>query len=127
MGGLINMENFDTFTLKCDGRKVVLATSYVSPLGNIMKIAKELSQDYYNGEVLFDLLLSNGFANNRFLIMQFDGKKFILNSKRIVKDIPDGILKEIYNRYNDNPQWIDQSSLLDVHKEVLRQNFLLIS
>ncbi|WP_196770516.1 type II toxin-antitoxin system RnlB family antitoxin [Bacillus safensis] len=69
----------------------------------------------------------NGFANNRFLIMQFDGKKFILNSKKIVKDIPDGILKEIYNRYNDNPQWIDQSSLLDVHKEVLRQNFLLIS
>lgn len=121
------MKNFDTFTLKCDGRKVVLATSYVSPLGNIMKIAKELSQDYYNGEVLFDFLLSNGFANNRFLIMQFDGKKFILNSKKIVKDIPDGILKEIYNRYNNNPQWIDQSSLLDVHKDVLRQNFLLIS
>ncbi|MFY2158493.1 type II toxin-antitoxin system RnlB family antitoxin [Cytobacillus firmus] len=120
------MEIFDTFTLKSDGRKVVVSTSYVSPLGNIMKISKQLANSNYQGEVLFDLLLSNGFAPNRFLTMTFDGKKLHVNTRKIITDISDEVLAELYGFYNEHPQWIDQSSLLDVHKDILKKNLLMI-
>lgn len=113
------MKNFYTFTSKSDRSKVVVSTSYLSPLRNVMEISKELANSNYKGEVLFDLLLSNGFATNRFLTMFFDGKKLQLNTVKIITDIPDQVLKELYLLYNEHPQWIDQSSLLDIHKKRL--------
>ncbi|MED2879581.1 Antitoxin to toxin RNase LS or RnlA [Bacillus wiedmannii] len=120
------MKNFETFTLKSDGRKVVVSTSYVSPLGKIMKISKTLAESNYKGEVLFDLLLSNGFAPNRFLIMVFDGKKLQVNTREIISDISEEVLNELYGFYNEHPQWIEQSSLLDVHKDMLKKNLLMV-
>ena len=81
------MNNYKIITFQSDERKLVLSTSYVSPLSSVFIISSELANESYQGEVLFDLLLSNGFSPNRFLSMQFDGTKFLPQTTKKVEKI----------------------------------------
>ncbi|HGI1702963.1 TPA: type II toxin-antitoxin system RnlB family antitoxin, partial [Streptococcus pyogenes] len=69
------MKRYHILNLKSDSCKVVVATSYVSPLSQVYAIANELKSVDYKGEVIFDLVLSNGFSSNRFLKTDFDGNQ----------------------------------------------------
>ncbi|ONN64049.1 hypothetical protein BTM36_24020 [Herbaspirillum sp. VT-16-41] len=69
------MKRYHILDLKSDSCKVVVATSYVSPLSQVYAIALELKSIGYQGDVIFDLVLSNGFSSNRFLKTDFDGEQ----------------------------------------------------
>ena len=116
------MNNYKIITFQSDERKLVLSTSYVSPLSSVFIISSELANESYQGEVLFDLLLSNGFSPNRFLSMQFDGTKFLPQTTKKVEKISKELLKEIYAFYYEHTEYVEQSSLPDVQKHLLKNN-----
>ncbi|WP_436864761.1 type II toxin-antitoxin system RnlB family antitoxin [Bacillus fungorum] len=118
------MKTYELINFQSDGRKVVLSTSYVSPLSKVFLIANELAQQGYSGEVLFDLLLSNGFTNNRFLKMRFDGNKILPNTSEILSELSTDLLKEIYDFYHGHPEYVDKSSLPDTQKYLLKNNLI---
>lgn len=55
---------------------VIVAMGYQSPLEHLPSIVKELHEKSISGEVLFDLLCSNGYEWNRFASMRFNGQNF---------------------------------------------------
>lgn len=116
------MNNFELIAFQGDERKLVLSTSYASPLSSVFIISDELAKENYKGEVLFDLLLSNGFTSNRFLSMQFDGKKLLPQTAKKIEEIPEKLLKEIYTFYFEHAEYVEQSSLPDVQKHLLKNN-----
>ncbi|QDH20265.1 type II toxin-antitoxin system RnlB family antitoxin [Saccharibacillus brassicae] len=116
------MENYELLNFKSDRRKVVLSTSYASPLGSVYLISNELAKENYHGEVLFDLLLSNGFNPNRFLSMVFDGERLVSQTTKIINEIPKSLLIEIYEFYYEHIEYIEKSSLPDIQKYLLKNN-----
>lgn len=121
------MKNYGIFTLESEERVLVVANSYINPLGNILMISKDLAEMEYKGEVLFDLLMSNGFASNRFLKINFDGGKFLLNSREIVSDVKTEVLIELGEIYYLHPEWVEQSSLPAHHKDILKKKLITVS
>ena len=79
---------------------VIYSLSYVSPLRSLPVIEKELES--YRGKVLFDLLLSNGIASNRYIEAEYDGDKFIIDSFTIVQ-VDTSIKKESLDFYMTDP------------------------
>lgn len=118
------MNNYKLIAFQSDERKLVLSTSYASPLSSVFLISDELAKESYQGEVLFDLLLSNGFTPNRFLSMQFDGTKLLPQTARKINDIPEKLLKDIYAFYYEHAEYVEQSSLPDVQKHLLKNNII---
>ncbi|WYP27182.1 type II toxin-antitoxin system RnlB family antitoxin [Alkalihalobacillus sp. FSL W8-0930] len=119
------MKLYNVLDLKSDQRKIIVATSYVSPLSNIIEVENELKKSYYKGEILFDLLLSNGFAQNRFLKAVFDGEKISLNTLEISPKLCGSILDEIYTYFYENPKFINQSSLSEPQKQIILKKVLI--
>lgn len=116
------MNSYELIAFQSDERRLVLSTSYASPLSSVFIISNELAKENYQGEVLFDLLLSNGFTPNRFLSMQFDGTKLLPQTTKKVEEIPEKLLKEIYDFYYEHAEYVEQSSLPDVQKHLLKNN-----
>lgn len=116
------MNNYELIAFQSDERKLVMSTSYASPLSSIFMISDDLAKENYKGEVLFDLLLSNGFTPNRFLSMQFDGTKLLPQTTKKISQIPEKLLKEIYSFYYEHAEYVEQSSLPDVQKHLLKNN-----
>lgn len=54
----------------------VFATGVLSPMDALEDVERELSSKNIAGQVLFDLLLSNGNKANRYFVIKFDGQKF---------------------------------------------------
>ncbi len=54
---------------------IVFSTCYISPIDEIDRIQEEIKG--YNGIVLFDLLMCNGFSSNRFIEGLYDGERFV--------------------------------------------------
>ena len=121
------MKKYEICTLKSDERVVVLANSYVNPLSNVMMITMELSKMKYTGEVLFDLLMSNGFSPNRFLKIDFDGSKFLLGTSEVVSHVENEVLIELGEIYYLHPEWVEQSSLPAHHKDILKKKLITVS
>lgn len=119
------MKVYDVVNVQSEEYKLVISTSYVSPLSKIFLIAKELSSQEYKGEVIFDLLLSNGFASNRFLKMTFDGTKLTPDSTKVISNVSDSLLKEIYNYYFKHPEYVERSSLPDTQKHLLKNKLIM--
>jgi hypothetical protein len=63
---------------------MVWSVSYMSPTEKLDEIGGELIKLNYQGLVLFDLLLCNGLAENRFMVAYFDGRKFDISCFRSV-------------------------------------------
>lgn len=68
---------------------IVLSTSYISPIDDIFTLEEELRNKGFEGEIIFDLLLSNGATvNNRYLSIVFDGETLdIANAKVCDEDL----------------------------------------
>ncbi|SCX84190.1 Antitoxin to toxin RNase LS or RnlA [Paenibacillus polysaccharolyticus] len=116
------MKNYELIAFQSDQRKLVLSTSYASPLSSVLFISSELAKENYRGEVLFDLLLSNGFNPNRFLSMQFDGNKLLPQTTKTINEVPVNLLSEIYNFYFEHVEYVEQSNLPDTQKYLLKNN-----
>lgn len=63
---------------------VVFATSYQSPFEHSKEIERLLSRKGYSGFVVFDLFLSTGDREARFLEVPFDGQTFSIRSASTV-------------------------------------------
>lgn len=119
------MKRYHILNLKCDPRKVVIATSYVSPLSEVYSIGSELKSTGYIGEILFDLVLSNGFSSNRFLKTNFDGEQLNIGKVEVVSKLEGNILDEVYVFFYQNPQYVKASSLPEPQKYVLLNKVLV--
>ncbi|MFE8696537.1 type II toxin-antitoxin system RnlB family antitoxin [Cytobacillus sp. FJAT-53684] len=119
------MKRYHILDLKSDARKVVVATSYVSPLPQIYAIANELKSIGYKGEVIFDLVLSNGFSSNRLLKTNFDGEQLNIGKIEVLATLKSSILDELYVFFYQNPQYVRASSLSEPQKYVLLNKTLV--
>ena len=108
-----------------DFEYIVIATSYKSPLHQIPLIEKCLRKIGYEGRVLFDLTLCNGYAANRFIDAYFDSEKFLKHTFKDAEVSNESLLNEIYNFHKDNPKYVKNSSLPDAQKDVLLKGLLI--
>lgn len=102
---------------------VILSTSYVNPLSDLNIIEKELNKKQFNGEVCFDLLLSNG-KDDRFIKANYNSG-FDLSSFFPLKDISPSILELCKFFYEENLNLVDNSILTKAQKFLLRKGKLL--
>jgi Antitoxin to bacterial toxin RNase LS or RnlA len=119
------MKRYHILDLKSDSRKVVIATTYVSPLSQVHFIARELNTIGYKGEVIFDLVLSNGFSSNRFLKTDFDGEQLNIGKIEVVSKVKCNILDELYSFFYEHPEYVKESSLPEPQQYVLLNKVLL--
>lgn len=75
---------------------VVIATDYQNPLQELSSVMDALQKKEVSGEILFDLLCSNGAEWNRFASMQFNGQAFERKTFQVVDpdNMPCSLLKE---------------------------------
>lgn len=88
----------------------VQSINYNNPINDLNEISKKLACTNYEGEVVFDLLLTNGNSSGRFLISVFINRKFEMRSfKKTI--ISKNIRKEIIIYYKNNQNFLSNSIL----------------
>ncbi len=96
---------------------VVMATGYENPLTSVHEIEKRLSVILGNsqatGEVLFDLLCSNGPEWNRFVSLEIRCGSILLDTAKIVdeQEIPAQILRHQRDVLRNHPEYVEDSVL----------------
>lgn len=88
----------------------VQSISYANPINELKDIANELQLFRYEGEVIFDLLLTNGNTSNRFLISKFTKRKFVMKSFKKT-NIGTDIKREIILYYKNHVEYLSNSIL----------------
>lgn len=99
---------------------IIFATSYVSPMGQLPVMANEPELTGYEGFVLFDLLLSNGYASNRFITIEVNDGKFDYDSVTVVDLNDEGIMNYCLAFHQSHPEYVNNSSLFQSDKNDLR-------
>jgi hypothetical protein len=113
------MKNYKILKLKnLDFSYLVLSTSYVNPLDYVEDIVKKIKENS-SMRILFDLLLSNGDSDNRFIEATFDGKK--LDNFRACQNVDLEIKKASVRYYQENTKLLDNSVLSRPHKYLIRK------
>lgn len=113
------MKPYIILRLTSDPRPVVIATSYINPLSQMPFIRRELQKLNYTGEILFDQLLSNGYASNRFLKSNYKGDRLVSRNIKVTSAPDSAILEELDAFYRANPQFVKASSLTEPEKQAL--------
>lgn len=103
---------------------VVVATSYINPLGSIVEVQNDSTLVGFEGDILFDNLLSSGFSSNRFISIGFKDGRFDYSSVKIVDDVEKDILGLIYDFFYNNPTCVDKSILPSPQKHILNNNLI---
>jgi hypothetical protein len=107
---------------------LVVATSYVCPLDTFeqkIQLENELQERNLQGLVLFDLLLCNGLAPNRFVACNFKGNRLDTLNDNIVTDVHD-TYKEISCRYlRENPLVLERGILPNAQIFLLKNGYTL--
>ncbi|WP_442638166.1 type II toxin-antitoxin system RnlB family antitoxin [Rossellomorea marisflavi] len=101
---------------------VVVATSYINPLGSIVEVQNDSTLMGFKGDILFDNLLSSGFSSNRFISIGFKDGRFDYSSVKIVDDVGKDILGLTYEFFYNNPTYVDMSILPSPQKHILNNN-----
>ncbi|MFC0876039.1 type II toxin-antitoxin system RnlB family antitoxin [Saccharicrinis sp. FJH2] len=90
--------------------QLVFSTSYLSLENYLYDLATILHKRKYKGNVIIDLLLSNGKAKNRYIQIYFDGANFKIDLAKILR--PNKELKEkSLNFYANNSEFLYNSVL----------------
>ena len=111
---------YEILRLKSDTRPVVVATSYINVLCKIHSIHREIAETGYEGEVLFEQLLSNGHARNRFL-RATTGNLF--SDLEITEAPNQSVLDELDEFYVANPDYVQMSSLTQSQKDAITERY----
>ena len=77
---------------------------------------KELELDGYEGLVLFDLLLSNGYTSNRFVTLEVNDGRFNYDSATVVEFNDESTLEYCLAFHQSHPEYVKNSSLLQKDK-----------
>lgn len=94
-----------------------MATGYENPLTSIHEIEMRLSDLLGNqestGEVLFDLLCSNGPEWNRFVSLEIRCGRLLLDTAKIIDEqkIPKQILRSQSDVLRNHPEYVEESVL----------------
>ena len=100
---------------------MVFSVSYKSPLEEIRLLEEEL-----NGapcDVLFDLLLCNGVASNRYLVGTFNGENFEYKTFRPISsdELPIDIRESSVAFYQQHPEYVENSILPQAQQFLVRK------
>lgn len=102
----------------------IQSVSYNNPINNLDLVAKELRKYKYEGNVIFDLLLSTGNTSNRFLVSKFLNKNFDKNSFKKAKISP-RVKNEITIYYKDHIEFLKNSILpKSIIQKIVNENYL---
>ena len=96
---------------------IISSTSYISPLQELLELASELKRKQYSGEVLFDLLCTNGNNPNRFISIFFNGSNFENKSVKALDKPSMFIINEQSDFYSNNQEFICNSVLSSIQQE----------
>ena len=95
---------------------IVTAISYENPLSSLSEIEQELVcllGKKVDGEVIFDLVCSNGLEWNRFLSLQLKNGSFDYNSASVLNntELPSQLMDEQVSFLSKNPDYLKNSVL----------------
>ncbi|MCW7553741.1 type II toxin-antitoxin system RnlB family antitoxin [Endozoicomonas gorgoniicola] len=85
---------------KVDNSQVAVVTALVDyhPMQHLKDLSSKLKSFNYSGSVVFDLLVFNGLASNRFVAIIFNGNNFDRKTFKVLTDI-DQDLKQGQDKY----------------------------
>ncbi len=105
-----------------DTAAIVFANSYVNPMSFLPYIEEQLVSMSFSGEVVFDLLLCNGYSFNRILTSEAVEGKVDRKAFKIIdhSSLGEVVLERIEAFYKSNKQLVEGNFiLLDEEKEAL--------
>lgn len=105
---------------------IIASTTYINPLPYIFEIKETLLDNDFKGDILVDLLLSNGFTYNRFLTVTFDGNDFDFFNAKIKSAPPLNVMTDLYHFYMEHPYLVENSNILpQAQKTILLEGLLI--
>lgn len=118
-------QSFHIEKIKLDKYKImILSTDSLRIHDYLIDVVKELKKIYFKGDVLFDLLLSNGPSlGGRFYSAFFDGKNFDISSFKNIKIVNTEVEKTSNCFYETHLNLIDDSILTKQQKFILKKKF----
>lgn len=113
-----------SFILSTTNNKIIVySTNYYRMEEYMAEVESILKEMNYEGNVIFDLLLSNGYAFNRFIEMYFNGEKFNIKSTKIYEANLD-MLTESLEFYSENMEYVKNSNLTPIDKFMIKKKNL---
>lgn len=93
---------------------IIFCTTYVNPISHLPNIEQELKKMNFNGKVIFDLLLSNGYTSNRFVEANVFKAKVDRRSMKVIapSSIDNSLIDKTYDFYKTHPYLLDNNNIL---------------
>ncbi|EIM62924.1 type II toxin-antitoxin system RnlB family antitoxin [Desulfobacter postgatei] len=104
---------------------IVLSTSYMSPIEWVEELEACLMKEEYVGNILLDLLLSNGYDRDRFYEIFFDGKKLNFQTLLNVTKVSEELKQVSGEYYSRNSEILDNSVLTKPQRFLIKKKRLL--
>jgi hypothetical protein len=98
---------------------VIFCTTYVNPISYLPSIENDLKKALFNGKVIFDLLLANGYTSNRFIQASVVDNKIDKGSMKVINRVSNLVLEKSREFYKNNRSFIEDSSLTDKEQQEL--------
>lgn len=105
-----------------DATYIVWSVNHISPTEYLDEIASALAARNYTGRVVFDPLLANGQASNRFLSARFDGRDFDRTSFAVVSKDLEVLRQTSLSFYHTHPELLENSVLPRATQFLIRKN-----
>ena len=105
-------------TMQDDYNWLVIATSYISPLSILDDLVKDLKSA--SGQVLFDLTLINGTANNRYISAVLENGSFVMSSFKVASNISNGLTNISRQFFCEHPSIVDEGIISKTLKYLLK-------
>ena len=94
-----------------DKKTYIVAANYESTLSKDEALKEALSKVGYRGTIQLDMLLKTGLSSNRFGVINFDGKKFVRNSSKIIEEVSS--IKKITSTFFKSHTELFKNSILN--------------
>lgn len=105
-------------------KAIIFSTDHISPTEELSQIEEELRENKYVGNIIFDLLLINGNADNRFIEAFFDGIAFDRKSFKIANKLSYIINDMSTEFYYNNLCLVENSRLSNPIKFLIKKKKL---
>ena len=102
---------------------IIYSTNYLRLEEYIKDITMILQRNSYKGDVIFDLLLCNGYSTNRFIKMLFDGASFKHKTCEVIENIDISIRDLSFDFYSTNTQYLENSILSKVQIFLIKNKY----
>ncbi len=100
---------------------IVLSTHHVNPIEWVDELERELSKKKYSGRILLDLLLSNGYNEDRFFEIYFDGTKLNLDTLSNLESVSDEVRLFSVEYYSQHTDMIKNSVLTKPQRYLVKK------